>query len=96
MSEATFTFRVDPELKAAFAEAAKNQDRTGAQLLRDYMREVVRRQREDKAYDARFRREVALGLDAANAGDLVSADEVEAEAETWRAEMRLKLSGSPS
>lgn len=96
MSEATFTFRVDPELKAAFAEAAKNQDRTGAQLLRDYMREVVRRQREDEAYDVRFRRAVALGLDAAKAGDLVSADEVEVEAETWRAEMRRKLSGSPS
>ncbi len=96
MSEATFTFRVDSELKAAFAEAAKNQDRTGAQLLRDYMREVVRRQREDEAYDVRFRRAVALGLDAAEAGDLVSADEVEAEAETWRAEMRRKLSGSPS
>ncbi|WP_312861397.1 hypothetical protein [Segnochrobactrum spirostomi] len=58
------------------------------------MREVVRRQREDEAYDSWFRREVALGLDAAKAGDLISADEAEAEA--WRAEMRRKLSGSPS
>ena len=39
MSEATFTFRVDQTLKNAFSTAAKAHDRTGAQLLRDFMRE---------------------------------------------------------
>lgn len=43
MSDSTFTFRVDTDLKARFAATAKAMDRTGAQLLRDYMREVVQR-----------------------------------------------------
>lgn len=38
MSDATFTFRVDEGLKAEFANAAKAHDHTGAQLLRDFMR----------------------------------------------------------
>lgn len=41
--ESTFTFRVDSDLKRAFDLAAKGQDRTGAQLLRDFMREYSRK-----------------------------------------------------
>ena len=41
MSDATFTFRVDESLKKTFASAAKSHDRTGAQLLRDFMRDYV-------------------------------------------------------
>ena len=33
MSEATFTFRVDENLKVQFTTAANGRDRTGAQLL---------------------------------------------------------------
>ena len=44
MSEATFTFRVEESLNSAFATAAKAQDRSSAQLLRDFMRDFVRRQ----------------------------------------------------
>lgn len=39
MSEATFTFRVDAGLKDEFSPAAKFRARTGAQLLRDFMRD---------------------------------------------------------
>ncbi len=95
MSEvtATFTFRVDENLKAEFATAAKSRDRTGAQLLRDFMREFVQKQQETAAHDAWFRRQVQAGLDSANTGDLISADEVEAEAAAWREQTRLKISG---
>ncbi|TWB41891.1 CopG family ribbon-helix-helix protein [Nitrospirillum pindoramense] len=96
MTETTFTFRVDETLKAAFAEAAKANDRTGAQLLRDYMRDFVRKQQEATDYDAWFQAEVRAGIDEANAGDTVSAEEVEAEAEAWRAEARRKLAGFAS
>ena len=41
MSESTFTFRVDEDLKAAFTTAAKGNDRTGAQILREVMRDYV-------------------------------------------------------
>lgn len=96
MRDATFTFRVDEALKAEFSEAAKAKDRTGAQLLRDFMRDFVRQQQEAAEHDAWFRREVQAGVDAADAGDVLSADEAEAEATAWRAETRRRLSRSAS
>ena len=41
--DSTFTFRVDAALKKAFEQAAKSNDRSGSQLLRDFMREYVQR-----------------------------------------------------
>jgi predicted transcriptional regulator len=41
MTESTFTFRVDEELKAEFAKLAKAKDRTAAQILREMMRHYV-------------------------------------------------------
>lgn len=96
MGEATFTFRVDDALKSEFAQAAKARDRTGAQLLRDFMRDFVRQQQEAVEHDAWLRRQVQMGLDSANAGELLSSEEVEAEAAAWRAEMRRKLDSTAS
>ena len=91
MSDATFTFRVDDALKTAFSTAAKARDRSGAQLLRDFMREFVQQQQDAAAHDAWFRREVQSGLDSANAGDLLPADEVEARFAAKRAATRRRL-----
>lgn len=93
MTEATFTFRVDEALKSEFAQAAKAKDRTGAQLLRDFMRQYVERQQEVAAHDAWFRQEVQIGLDAANAGHLIPGNEVEAEAAAWREATRRRMAG---
>jgi predicted transcriptional regulator len=90
MTEATFTFRVEEQLKESFTTAAKAQDRTGAQLLRDFMREVVKNQHETMAHDVWFRRQVQAGLDSANAGKLVSAEVVEAEFAKRREQTRQK------
>ncbi len=94
MNEATFTFRVDEALKNEFATAAKARDRTGAQLLRDFMRDFVRQQQEATEHDAWFRRQVKIGLDSANTGNLVSAEEVEAEFTARRAATRRRLEAS--
>ncbi len=94
MSEATFTFRVDAALKNEFASAAKARDRTGAQLLRDFMRQFVQSQQDAAAHHDWFREQVQIGIDAADAGEVLSADEVEAEAEVWRAETRRKIAAS--
>ncbi len=96
MTEATFTFRVDDDLKTQFTNAAKAKDRSGAQLLREFMREYVRRQEEASAHDAWFRQQVQAGIEAANAGDAISAEDVEAEASRWRAETRRKLARARS
>lgn len=87
MSDSTFTFRVDAELKNRFAKLARARDRSGAQLLRDFMRQVVQ-QSEQAEHDAWFRRQVQVGLDAAEAGDVVPGDQVEAEAVAWRKRLR--------
>lgn len=94
MSEATFTFRVDETLKSEFASAAKARDRTGAQLLRDYMRAFVQQQRDAADHDAWFRQQVRSGLDSAKAGRLVPAAEVEATFAARRTATRRRLAAS--
>lgn len=91
MGEATFTFRVDEALKTDFSSAAKSRDRNAAQLLRDFMRDFVRQQQEASEHDAWFRRQVQIGLDAANAGQLIPAEEVEAQFAAKRAATRRRL-----
>ena len=79
MSDRTFTFRVDDALKHQFTQAAKSRDRSGAQLIRDFMRDFVRQDQEEIEHDAWFQRQVQTGLDSANNGNLISATEVEAK-----------------
>lgn len=94
MSETTFTFRLDEGLKSEFATAAKARDRNGAQLLRDFMREFVQQQQEAAAHDTWFRRQVQIGLNSANAGNLIPAAEVEAKFAAKRAATRRRLEAS--
>lgn len=94
MNDATFTFRVDESLKAEFSTAAKNRDRNAAQLLRDFMRDFVRQQQEADEHDVWFRRQVQIGLDAANAGNLIPAAEVEARFAAKRTATRRRLEAS--
>jgi len=84
MSNATFTFRVEETLKTGFTAAANARDRTGAQPLRDFMREFVRQQQEATEHDTWFRRQVQIGLDSANAGNLILSEEVEKKAAGWK------------
>lgn len=41
--DTTFTFRIPPELKQAFEAVAKANDRSGSQLLRDFIRDYVKK-----------------------------------------------------
>lgn len=91
MSDATFTFRVEESLKEQFTTAAKGRDRSGAQLLRDFMREFVQQQNSTTDHDAWFRQQVQVGLDSANAGHLIPATDVEAKFAARRAATRSKL-----
>ncbi len=94
MTEATFTFRVDEDLKSEFAAAAKARDRSGAQLLRDFMRDFVRREQDAAAHDAWFRQQVERGVRSADAGDLVAAEEVESHFSERREATRRRLRAS--
>jgi predicted transcriptional regulator len=91
MTEATFTFRVEESLKQEFSSLAKDIDRSGAQLLRDFMRDFVKQQQEAASYDAWFQKQVEIGLDEANAGQLVAQEEVKSRFEAKRASLLAKL-----
>ena len=91
MSEATFTFRVEESLMQDFSSFAKTMDRSGAQLLRDFMRDFVKQQQEAASYDVWFQKQVQIGLDEANAGKLIPHEEVKSQFEEKRARLLAKL-----
>ena len=91
MAEATFTFRVEESLKKEFSSFAKDMDRSGVQLLRDFMRDFVKQQQEAASYDAWYQKQVQIGLDEANAGQLVPQEEVKSRFEEKRASLLAKL-----
>lgn len=91
MADGTFTFRIDESLKADFSKAAKSRDRTGAQLLRDFMRDFVRQQQEAAAYDAWLSKQVRAGMDSADAGDLTPGEDVESHFSARREATRRRI-----
>ena len=88
MTEATFIFKVEEELKTAFSNAAKAQDQTEADVLREFMRSYVEQQYDAPGYDVWFRRKVQKAIERADAGDTISNDEVEAEFAALREDAR--------
>jgi len=93
MPEATVVVRVDEGLKTAFAEAARASDRTTSQLLRDFMRDYVRRQAEQADYDAWLAGKIEASRAAMREGRLHSSEEVEAYFAERRAAARSKPDG---
>jgi predicted transcriptional regulator len=80
MPEATFTIRVDSDLKNAFTEAARINDRTGAQIIRDFMRDYIQTAREKAEYERWFKAKVEAGLHAIRDGGILSHEEVKERA----------------
>ncbi|EPC4488568.1 CopG family ribbon-helix-helix protein [Serratia liquefaciens] len=78
MSESTVVIRVDDELKIAFASAAKAADRTASQLLRDFMRDFVSRQSQQKEYEQWLQEKIDLSRKALQEGRVVDNEDVEA------------------
>ncbi|MBB5752060.1 hypothetical protein [Prosthecomicrobium pneumaticum] len=81
MPDAPFTFLVDDDLKRAFAEVAAARDRSGPQMLRDFMRDVVDQSRAD--HDDWFRTEVDRGIQAADTAGAAALSQADVEAR-WR------------
>lgn len=90
MSQATFTFRVDESLKDAFSAIAQAQDRSSAQLLRDFMRDYVQRNADKISYDQWFKAKVEAGRRSALTGELYSLDSVEAETMALKQSLKAK------
>lgn len=95
MADSTFTFRVDEDLKAAFADVAAAQERTAAQLLRVLMREAVQGWHEAQQHDVWFRGEVeqALGEARDPAVERIPHDRVVSSWRQQRAELERGAAG---
>jgi predicted transcriptional regulator len=61
--EAVFTVKLESDLRDAFAAEAEAALRPASQIVRDFMREFVQRQREAREHDAWFRAQVQQALD---------------------------------
>lgn len=91
MSESTFTLRVDASLKDAFTEVARMQDRSGAQLIREFMRDVVQKAQSQEAYEQWFAKKVAEGRADVRLGHVVDNEMVMAQAEERRKRLLSRL-----
>lgn len=76
--EAVFTMKLEPELRDEFMAAAQAAHRPASQVLRELMREFVRRQSEALEYDEFLHGKVAAGRASMRAGRGRPNDKVEA------------------
>ncbi len=66
--EAVFTVKLEADLRDAFMAEAEATHRPASQLVREFMREFVRRQREAREHDTWFRAKVQQALDDPHPG----------------------------
>jgi predicted transcriptional regulator len=85
--EAVFTMKLEPELRAEFMAAAETAHRPASQILRELMRDFVRRQHEQEEYDEFLRQKVEKARLSVSADRGRSNDEVEADFAARRAQL---------
>ncbi|MFT3801171.1 MAG: antitoxin of toxin-antitoxin stability system [Burkholderiaceae bacterium] len=90
--EAVFTMKLEPELRDAFMAEAAASDRPASQIVRELMRDFVRRQTEAREYDEFLRGKVAVAREEIAEGSYASAEDVEARFAERRARI---ASGKP-
>mgnify|MGYP001807801368 CR=1 FL=1 len=87
MGEAVFSFTVDEKLRSEFDTAAEARQRSGEDLLREYMLELVQDQQDAAGYDAWFRQAVRKGQDDVAAGRVMSAEDADKEMRDFKASL---------
>ena len=90
MSQSIFSFRIDDD-EAGIHRGRRGVRQGGAELLRGFMGADVKHETDEQEYDTWFCRQVRAGIEDAEAGRVVSADEVEAEFAARREETRRRL-----
>lgn len=83
--DAIFTMKLEPELRTEFMAEAEAAHRPASQVLRELMREFVKRQREAREYEEFLCRKVEAGRASMRAGLGRPNEEVEAEFAARRA-----------
>lgn len=85
--EAVFTMKLEAELRDEFMAEAKAADRPASQIMRELMRDYVKRQREEREYDDFLRRKIERARKSVRAGRGRPNEEVAEEFEARRVEL---------
>lgn len=92
--DAVFTLKLEAGLREDFLAEAQAADRPASQIVRDLMRDYVRRQRDARAHEAFIRAKVEAGRRDRDTGMASSNDEVEAEFSARRLALEGKADGA--
>jgi predicted transcriptional regulator len=85
--EAVFTMKLEPELREAFMAAAEAADRPASQIVREFMRDFVR---QDREYVEFLRRKVEAARADIAAGRVYTDEEVRAHMDQLLANLERK------
>lgn len=88
--EAVFTMNLEPELRDAVMAEAETSHRPTSQVVRELVREFVKRQRQAREYDAFLRSKVDIARAQKASGQVLSSADVEARFAARRAALRAK------
>ena len=86
--QAVFNFKLETELRDEFMAAAEKSHRPAAQIVRELMREFIRRQNEETAYEEFVRRKVQAARQSAREGRVISSSDIERDFEQRKAAVR--------
>ena len=85
--EAVFTIKLESELRDAFIAEAQASDRPASQIMREMMRDFIKRRQDERSYDEFLRRKVEIARAQVHAGEGIPAEEIEAEFAARRADL---------
>ena len=85
--EAVFTMKLEPELRDAFMAAARHDDRPASQIVREFMRDFVK---QDREYVTWLKRKVDEARADIEAGRVYTQEEVEAHMDKLMADLERK------
>ncbi|MBX3567346.1 MAG: hypothetical protein KF914_04770 [Rhizobiaceae bacterium] len=85
--EAVFTMKLDAELRDAFMDAAKHGDRSASQIVREFMRDFIK---QDREYLTWLKGKVDEARADIAAGRVCTQEEVEEHMDSLMAELERK------
>ena len=87
--DAVFTMKLESDLRDQFLAVAEAMDRPASQIVREFMREFIQRQRETREHDAWFRGEVEQAMREADDPTVtrISHEDVQSNWRRQRAEL---------
>ncbi|MBP2161099.1 MULTISPECIES: antitoxin of toxin-antitoxin stability system [Asticcacaulis] len=95
--EAVFTLKLEADLRDAFMKEAAESHRPASQIVRDFMREFVKKQQEQRAYDEWLDADLDRAIKAADDPNTkwIPHEEVVADMERQRQSLLKRLAENP-